>query len=259
MKWLFIRGLARDSRHWGDFPEEFSAGLGVDVATIDPPGFGSQNGRVSPASVAEIVDDLRDRFIADLRGEDEWSILGISLGGMATLDWISRYPKDFRQAVVINTSAGNLGNAVDRGALTIARAVGTALLRRELTAPGGLERRLLTLSSNRPAAELDPIGEQWARWQVEAGPKRDSVRNQILAATRFRAPDHVATPLLVMTSIGDRMVSYRCSVEIARTLEAPIRMHTTAGHDLPLDDPHWVIEQVSAWQSGRRGASASVD
>jgi hypothetical protein len=111
------------------------------------------------------------------------------------------------------------------------------------------------MSSNRPADELDPLAEQWTRWQAEAGPKRESVRNQILATTRFRAPDRVATPLLVVTSIGDRMVSYRCSVEIARTLGAPIRMHTTAGHDLPLDDTDWVIDQVTEWQRSSRSAT----
>jgi hypothetical protein len=26
--------------------------------------------------------------------------------------------------------------------------------------------------------------------------------------------------------------------------------HPTAGHDLPLDAPDWVIERVSAWQAG---------
>jgi pimeloyl-ACP methyl ester carboxylesterase len=102
MRWLLIRGLSRDARHWGPFPPTFAEGLGVEVQTIDPPGFGTQVTRTSPSSIAEITNDIRDR--ANIQGDD-WSILGISLGGMVTLDWVARYPNEFQRAVVINTSA----------------------------------------------------------------------------------------------------------------------------------------------------------
>ncbi len=95
MRWLLIRGLSRDARHWGSFPQTFAEELGVEVKTIDPPGFGTQIARTSPSTIAEITDDIRDR--ANIGGDD-WSILGISLGGMVTLDWIARYPNDFQRA-----------------------------------------------------------------------------------------------------------------------------------------------------------------
>jgi pimeloyl-ACP methyl ester carboxylesterase len=244
MRWLLIRGLSRDARHWGSFPQTFAKELGVEVQTIDPPGFGTQIARTSPSTIAEITDDIRDR--ANIHGED-WSILGISLGGMVTLDWLARYPNDFQRAVVINTSASNVGPPHARARPAFMSAIATAVIRRDIGKPDRFERVVLELSSNRPKEDLEELGTQWAKWQHEAPPSRASVLGQLRAATRFKLPTNIATPLLVLTATNDRLVSHRCSDEIARKLRAPIRTHRTAGHDLPNDDPTWIVDQVRDW------------
>lgn len=55
--------------------------------------------------------------------------------------------------------------------------------------------------------------------------------------------------MLVLNSRSDRLVSHLCSEAIARRLNLPLRVHATAGHDLPLDDPQWVAEQIADWGS----------
>ncbi|MDT5208399.1 MAG: hypothetical protein QOF67_814, partial [Mycobacterium sp.] len=129
MRWLLIRGLSRDARHWGSFPQTFAEELGVEVQTIDPPGFGTQITRTSPSTIAEITDDIRDR--ANIQGDD-WSILGISLGGMVTLDWVARYPNEFERAVVINTSASDVAPLYARAQPAFLRAIATAVIRRDI-------------------------------------------------------------------------------------------------------------------------------
>jgi pimeloyl-ACP methyl ester carboxylesterase len=122
------------------------------------------------------------------------------------------------------------------------RAIATAVIRRDIGKPERFE-----LSSNRPADELVELGKQWARWQYDATPTRASVLGQFRAATRFKLPTNITTPLLVLTAAKDRLVSHRCSDEIAAKLRAPIRTHPTAGHDLPNDDPTWIVDQVRDW------------
>ena len=242
MKWLLLRGLTRDQRHWGDFPARLGAALGTEVVCIDPPGFGTEYKRQSPKVLSQITDDIRGRF-AQLRGDDEWSILGISLGGMLTLDWCSRFPDDFARAVVINTSASNSASIQDRFKPSAAFGLVTSAFR----SPAAVERTALAASSNKPAAELDVLAEQWTQWKAQTPPSRSSIIGQIVAATRFTLPETVNVPLLVLNSRNDRLVSYKNSAAIAQRLQAPLKVHPTAGHDLPTDDPDWVCQQVADW------------
>ena len=65
-----------------------------------------------------------------------------------------------------------------------------------------------------------------------------------------RASDRQAgVPILLLASLGDRLVSPRCSERIARAWNAPLRMRPDAGHDLPLDDPDWVLGQLLDWHA----------
>jgi len=61
--WLILRGLAREQRHWGPFVDIFEAKVpGSRVHTLDLPGVGTECQRDSPATVAGIVSDLRERL-----------------------------------------------------------------------------------------------------------------------------------------------------------------------------------------------------
>ena len=90
MRWLLLRGLTRERRHWARFPEVFERAMpGARTIGVDLPGVGTEAGQLSPASVPEIVDHVRARWPRSEGGP--WSLLGISLGGMLAvmfyLDW----------------------------------------------------------------------------------------------------------------------------------------------------------------------------
>jgi hypothetical protein len=42
----------------------------------------------------------------------------------------------------------------------------------------------------------------------------------------------------------DVLVSPQCSATLAHRWQVELRIHPDAGHDLPLDDPAWVIQQT---------------
>jgi pimeloyl-ACP methyl ester carboxylesterase len=185
--------------------------------------------------------DLRRRF-ATVRGPERWSVLGISLGGMVALDWCSRFPTDFETCVAINASS-RLSPSTDRfragGVLALATAVlGTRVAR---------ERAVLRVSSNARTVDREAVAREYAQWAAERPPSLASVACQLAAAWRFEVRGPMTTPLLVLSSTRDRLVSWQCSQAIATALDAPLRLHVSAGHDLTLDDPEWVRAEIVQW------------
>lgn len=237
--WLLLRGLTRDQRHWGTFHDELAARLGVRVVTIDPPGFGTQNGRVSPRSISAITDDLRGRFD---RGDDPWSLLGISLGGMLAMNWVNRYPEDFERCVVVNTGAPAVfrPHQMQFGLMSL-------IAGKRFRSLDAHEAAALKLTSNRPPDQLAELSTTWAQYQRDAAPLDASVLAQVAAAATFRLPTRIPVPLLVLASKGDRLADHHMSERIATRFDAPLRLHPDAGHDLTLDDSPWVCDQITNW------------
>jgi pimeloyl-ACP methyl ester carboxylesterase len=244
-RWLFLRGLAREQRHFGAFPQRFAATLGVDVLCLDLPGFGTEADRVSPSTIDAIADDVRDRWGKAAGGSighrRRWSILGVSLGGMVALSWCARFATDFERCVVVNTSAADLSPPWHR----LRPGSWPTVLRAFLQAPSARERALLALTVHGDAGDRGALAEAFAAYFLERPPSRRSAWRQLLAASTSSLPATVAVPTLVLASEADRLVSWRCSARIAAELGAPLHVHPTAGHDLPQDDPEWLCARVA--------------
>lgn len=246
MDWLLLRGLAREQRHFGEFPARFAATVpDARVRTLDLPGFGDQSARSSPTRVDAIVDDLRARAFSRDTFPAPRGLLALSLGGMVALRWAARFPEDFARVVVVNTSSADLSPPWERFSL------GVFARLPQLLAAGPLEREraILSITSNRSAADNEPVAQDWARWFEERQPRRANVLRQLVAASRCRRPAHLDVPLLVLASRADRLVSHRCSEKLAAALHAELRLHDAGGHDLSLDAPDWICDQVRSFQS----------
>ena len=102
--WIFLRGLNRESRHWGSFPETFRQAVPeADVHTIDLPGNGRLHRLKSPADVAEMAESCRAQLLAS-GILPPYHVLAMSLGAMVTIAWAARHPAEIRGCVLINTS-----------------------------------------------------------------------------------------------------------------------------------------------------------
>lgn len=241
--WLLLRGLTREARHWGAFPEVLARKLDAQVTTLDLPGAGTENQRAAPTTIPATTDDLRDRFVAQRTGAEAWGLLAVSMGGMVALDWCHRHGADFSRLVLINSSAGNVSPPHHRLRLAMV----PSLVRTLRTEDRVLrERRVLEMTTN-GAAPIDATAEAWARFAEERPLGRGVVYRQLYAALRFRAPERIGVPLLVLASARDRFTDPRCSQKIAARYGAPIELHPSAGHDLPLEDPAWITERIGGW------------
>lgn len=245
--WVLLRGLARESRHWGDFPALLQQALpaGDTVLAPDLPGNGARWRDRSPASVAGMLDALRAE-LAHRQAEGPWVVVALSLGGMVAMHWAACAPGELAGCVLINSSARGHGRPwhrlQPRAWLPLLSWLlpGGSLLRRE--------RRIWRLTSTR--ALDDEVLAQWVRHAGSAPVARGNVARQLVAALRFRAPHRVQVPTLVLSSMKDRLASPRCSAALAAAWRAPLHSHPEAGHDLPLDAPQWVVQQIVRWRSG---------
>ncbi|WP_034294989.1 alpha/beta fold hydrolase [Herbaspirillum sp. RV1423] len=242
--WILLRGLMRETRHWGEFPQVLSAYLpAAEIVMLDLPGNGSLHLQRSPSHMQEMSEacrrQLQQRGIAP-----PYNLLALSLGAMAASDWAARHPQEIEKAVLINTSLRPFNPFYQR----LRPRNYPTLLRFALGNPDAAasERAILRLTSNRhPPARLL---SEWMRYAREYPVARANALRQLLAAMRYEAPQKApAASLLILSGKGDRLVNPRCSATLARQWQAPLRSHDTAGHDLTLDEPEWVARQVRDW------------
>ena len=251
--WVLLRGLTREARHWGGFPQQFGAAFpGAPVICLDLPGNGKLNGQESPPSV-EAMADYCHAEIARLGIARPCRVLAMSLGAMVAVAWAQRHPNDLVAAVLINTSLRPFSPFHHRlrpsnyprllrlfGLPASGRLIETAIL------------QMTTQLQRNPAATID----EWLQWRKENPVSRRNALKQLLAAARYRAPwQRPLANLLLLGGAGDQLVDSRCSLQLATQWAAPVMLHPAAGHDLPLDDEAWVLAQIRRWL-GQPGAES---
>lgn len=250
--WVLLRGLSRESGHWGVFPEHLRRELaalqpGARLLMLDLPGTGTLRGQPSPTQVCAIVDACRAEL--QRRGvTGAVSVIGMSLGAAVLSDWAHRHPQEVLAGVLINPSLRPFSEMFRRprplnylGLLLLSLSRFSARLR---------EERVLRLTTRLTPTQA--VIDRWVELQrVHPLGVRNTAR-QLLASMRYRASRvRPPAPMLLLCSKADSLVDWRCSQAISRAWGAPLRLHTRAGHDLPLDDPRWVARAVGDWLRDR--------
>jgi len=241
MHWILLRGLTRERAHWGSFPLKLQEALpNHRFHTVDLPGTGVRYREDSPASVSRI----REKVCAQTRHIPRpLSILALSMGGMVALDWAQNAAEgEIQNLVLINTSTGfsppwhRMRPGTWPGILRL-------LGRRELF---DRERDILRLTSNREIPLT--LAKQWYSIQRQRPVStRNAIRQLAAAAGYTPGPKRPVPDALVLASRGDRIVHWRCSGALEQRWQWTLRLHPDAGHDLPLDEPDWIIQQVCNW------------
>jgi alpha-beta hydrolase superfamily lysophospholipase len=246
VNFLLMRGLIREQRHWGKFPELLQERWPrAAILKLDLPGTGTEYQRECPATLAAITDDLRARFVearADFDGP--FTVVAVSLGGMVALDWCARHSSDFARAVVINSSAGDLSRVWERldwkNYGTVLRGIATGDV-------GVRERCIIDMTINRSDFNRDELVERWSGYARDQPVKKSTLMRQLAAAARSKLDRRERAPTLVLASKADRLVRSICSERIATALSAPLELHDSGGHDLSFDAGGWVIDRVAAF------------
>jgi len=242
--WLLIRGLTRGSAHWSVFPDVLADRLNATVLPVDVPGNGPLNKLASPTRIEAMTDRCREQA-RSLGVDPPYRLLAVSMGAMVAIDWATRFPAELEACVVVNTSLRSLSPWHMR-----LRPAHLMALTRVAFAPMSASRKeaiVLRLTSRRPGASASVLGE-WITLRKTQPVSRINALRQLVAAARYRPPPEFSSvPLLVLASRRDSLVDVRCSTTIARHWRSAFEVHSSAGHDLTLDDGPWVAERISEW------------
>lgn len=245
--WVLLRGLAREARHWGAFRGLLAASVpaGDEVVAVDLAGNGSRRHLRTPSTVHGIAQDVRRAVAAS--HPPPYVLVAVSLGGMVATEWALRHPAEVQGCVLVNSSLGRFSPPWHRMRTRALLELAVLSFVRDAQAR---ERRVLRLTSNLPVdAET---AAAWARYARESPVARLNAWRQLWAAAGYRPPRRrPGVPLLLLASTHDRLVDVRCSRALAQAWACPLHEHPRAGHDLPLDDPRWIIARLRDWPPPR--------
>ncbi len=248
MKWLLLRGLAREQKHWLGFAAQLEQ-KGETVLLLDLPGVGTESSKKCPISISGNTDDVRERFLKIKGDSDEiWGILGVSMGGMVALDWAYRFPYDFNRIAVVNSSSKDTGPVWQRFTIFGLYQYIRTLAQKN---PRKREMEILKMISNLKSSDEATIT---AMVDIATASRITATQagRQLIASSQFMLPPKIKIPVLLMASLKDNLVDVRCSRLMADRLGAQIKFHPTAGHDLALDDPEWCIDKLMEFKSFER-------
>jgi pimeloyl-ACP methyl ester carboxylesterase len=245
--WVFLRGLTRESAHWGGFVQAFQRALpNANVVVLDLPGNGVLHQQRSPLSIASLVDFCRAELLRQ-GYTPPYYVLAMSMGAMVTAQWAHSSQQELAGAVLINTSFRPFNPIYQRlRPRNYGRLLHMLLLR---PTDAALERAVLLMTSNHASRHPDEI-TNWIAIRQRRPVRAGNALRQLVAAARFSAsPQAPPCPVLLLGSERDGLVNVQCTRAIAQHWKSPLALHPDAGHDLPLDDPQWVIRQVQRWLS----------
>lgn len=245
-RWLLLRGWTREAAHWGSFPGMLRSAMpGDSVDCLDLPGAGRRHRERCPASIAAIVQALRADAARE-RLSGPFHLFGLSMGGMAAIEWARRHGDEVAAIVLVNTSAWPFCALHRRLRLGVAPQLGRIAITRD---PRAKERRIYRLTTA-TAAPREPLIEEWARIREQRPVSGANALRQLVAAARYRAPAQAPCGrVLVLSSAGDRLVDPACSANLAAAWNARRVTHPSAGHDLPLQEGAWVAAETARWAS----------
>ncbi|MCO5141721.1 MAG: alpha/beta hydrolase [Oligoflexia bacterium] len=238
-EWILLRGLIRESAHWMGFEKLLQQSYPNDkVHCLDLPGTGEYFQLTSPKKVSEYVNFLKDKSSQNIK---EKIIIGISFGGMISIEWINQYPDFFHKAFIINSSFSNISPFYHRLRPDNYISILKLFLQRSIqTQEETIFKMTVNLKNN-----SNQIVSDWLKIQEKHPVSKKSAFNQLLASSKYRLPTNKPqTPIIVLGTTADRLVHSQCSLEFAKKWDLKKYIHSEAGHDLSLDAPEWILECI---------------
>jgi pimeloyl-ACP methyl ester carboxylesterase len=163
---------------------------------------------------------------------------------MITMDWLHRYPTDFQNAIIINSSSRNTSPTHRRlSPFGMKRFLKIAKSKNAYEKEG----HILDFNSNIARVEDPTLHQRWTQFAEEQPLPTSNALIQLAAAMRFNAPKELPVRTLFISSQQDRLTNPQCTWELARRFKAPVIFHDKAGHDIPLDAPEWLATEIHRW------------
>ena len=199
-QWVFIRGLSRESWHWGSFLEVFIKTLDAEVTCIDFPGTGIYCKEKSPSTIEQIVDHVQKHASIPKKPV---MLLAHSMGCLVGYEWMKRQPEMFTGAVFTNTSIGKMSSMFDRLRPSIFGSIFQILF-----SVGNIPKREAIKYSMicNSVDRKETILRDWIQIQHQHPVSISTMFNQLRAAAVYQVCEAPKVPLLLINSLGDHLV-----------------------------------------------------
>ena len=238
---VLLRGLTRGRYHWGGFSEQLKIAFpDIQLVFIDLAGNGLRANEKSPITIQAAVQDVRNQLKLH-KINNPVNVLALSLGGMITLQWLNDYPQEICKAIVINSSHAKLSRINERmRPLTIVKLIIGSILPLAFR-----EKIIYSVTSNKLRNNL--ILDEWILEAKQHPVSHINFIRQIRIARSFTTKLHInSDQLMLLASHTDHLVSMVSSQKLAIHTQSSLKLNETAGHEITLDDPDWVIEQAAS-------------
>ncbi|NVJ60635.1 MAG: alpha/beta hydrolase [Gammaproteobacteria bacterium] len=238
---ILLRGLGRDQLHWQPLLEALHKTLpDWIIETPDIPGAGILYQQSAPLNLDDYIKPLEQQVSQSFDGTTV--VLGLSLGGMLALTWAKQRPELFNRVIAVNSSSRlttfyrrllvykvwKYPGALARWSMPIKENAIYHLTCNRRPMPEGLLKRWVDIQNRHPVSVVTQLRQIWAAFKFKP------------------APADQMPEVSIISSKSDRLVDYRCSVNLASHYKTEVIFHTWAGHDLPQDDPVWLAETLKS-------------
>jgi len=238
--WIFLRGLTRGNIHWGSFPDLFlAANPAAQVEYLEIPGNGMLSNEATPTDPEVVVEYLK-RNSQLAQSNVTYNLCGISLGGMIALKWAQMYPEAIESVTVINSSLSQYSSFYQRLRPANYLKLFEAIFANDVVKQEEIILRITSNKFEQNKKYLNSFAQFAAVYQVT----RANFVRQLILAKNIKINKLSNKNLHVLSSAQDRLVHSSCSGQIAKGLKGNLVIHPTSGHDLALDEPEWLIEQL---------------
>ncbi len=241
-----VLGLSREQGH---LPKDFNDKMKVHfphatVHYMDLPGAGVNFQESVPDSIAGMVDFLRKKNESHFSHKNKKRlIIATSLAGMVEAEWLVRYPQDFDAGVMIASSFKETCDFFERTQIiTLMRMMNIVIS----VSPKRSETLTAKINFNDKELRSEMIEQNIEVQKLHPMTKKNLI-NQVSAAKKYELHDQIKTPLLIMGSKADRLVTPACIQKTSEFFGASLRMHETSGHGIPVEATDWMLDNIKEW------------
>lgn len=239
--WIFLRGLTRGAFHWLGFENRFKQYFqSENTFTPDLSGNGLLHDEVSNTDLDQAVNQIRSLIPENILKEKKIGLCAISMGGMIATRWAEMFPDEVSHLILMNSSFASFSPFYRRLRLQNYPQLIKNFMK---TSPEKMENFILHTTSN-DEKNWKPHFDEIVKFHKAHPVSIANFVRQLKMAGKTNFKEKPKAQILVLTSTNDRLVHFTCSQDIASHWQVPLEVHPTAGHDLPLDAPEWILEKV---------------
>ena len=242
---LLLRGINSDSRYWLDFPNEFDED--IKLLIVDLPGTGKNLESKTPLSISEHVKFLRNQINPDYLSQGI-HIIGLSLGGMIAIQWLSMFPNEIRSVTAMSSTGGKFFSSITRINPINWLKLTFSMTIDKIFRTNFFPKNLVSIVTNIPEtnARNNWIATKFASLGNESRVSIFSTLRQIIAASRW-SPDFSNSPklgkrVLLLKAKYDRFIPPKAVKKLHILIPNSELHEIPGGHQISLSHPDDVIE-----------------